>query len=191
MNNAIDILCGEKVRLIPLDSERDSPSISIWHRNSEYLRLLDSDPARQYSKTATKKWIEEIELSQNETSFVMQCIEDGKILGEIGLGGFAGRFTNAFVGLGVGDPEYWGKGYGTDAMRVILKYAFEILNLHRVSLNVFEYNPRAIRSYENCGFKHEGRLREFLSREGKRWDLLFMGITKKEWMDFYLPQTSQ
>jgi len=185
MNKSIDFLRGEKVRLIPLDSERDSSFFSKWHRNSEYSRLLDSDPARQFSKTATKKWIEENELSEEDASFAIQSIEDERILGEIGLGGFAGKFTNAFVGLGIGDPEYWGKGYGSDAMRIILKYAFDILNLHRVTLSVFEYNPRAIRSYENCGFKHEGRLREFLSREGKRWDLLFMGITKKEWQDMY------
>lgn len=191
MKNSTNFLCGKKVRLIPMDSERDAPKFALWHRNSEYARLLDSDPAMQFSSTTTKKWIEENELSPNNAAFVMQSLADGQILGEIGLGGFAGRFTNAFVGLGIGDPENWGKGYGSDAMRVILKYAFEILNLHRVSLNVFEYNPRAIRSYEKCGFKYEGKMREFLEREGKRWDLIFMGITREEWKTWSLEQKTE
>jgi RimJ/RimL family protein N-acetyltransferase len=180
-----DILTGEKVRLVPIDAERDSILFSLWHRNSEYSRLLDSDPARQFSSIATKKWIEENELAHDFVSFGIQSIEDGTILGDIGLGDFSGQFTNTFVGLGIGDPQYWGKGYGSDAMRIILRYAFEILNFHRVSLTVFEYNTRAIRSYEKCGFQHEGRLREFLSREGRRWDLLFMGITRYEWQDAF------
>ena len=58
---------------------------------------------------------------------------------------------------------------------------FNELNLHRVSLDVFEYNPRAIRSYEKVGFVFEGRTRKFLNREGQRWDMIFMGILRSEW----------
>ena len=66
-------------------------------------------------------------------------------------------------------------------MKVLLRYAFEELNLHRVNLSVFEYNPRAIRSYEKAGFRHEGRQRDALHRCGKRWDMLYMGILKSDW----------
>jgi RimJ/RimL family protein N-acetyltransferase len=55
------------------------------------------------------------------------------------------------------------------------------LNLNRVNLNVFEYNPRAIRSYEKVGFKHEGVVRDWMAREGKRWNVVFMGILRREW----------
>jgi len=68
-------------------------------------------------------------------------------------------------------------------MRVMLRYAFAELNLHRVSLNVFEYNPRAIRSYEICGFVREGRCRQALHRDGRRWDLIYMGIMREEWRE--------
>jgi RimJ/RimL family protein N-acetyltransferase len=89
---------------------------------------------------------------------------------------------DAFVGIAIGERDYWGKGYGTDAMRTILHYGFTEINLRRVTLTVFEYNPRAIRSYEKAGFRHEGRLRQFLNREGRRWDMLYMGILREEWM---------
>jgi RimJ/RimL family protein N-acetyltransferase len=88
---------------------------------------------------------------------------------------------DSFVGISIGEREFWDKGYGTDAMRVLLRYAFSELNLHRVSLTVFEYNPRAIRSYETAGYKVEGRERKFLKRGGKRWDMLYMGILRQEW----------
>ena len=68
-------------------------------------------------------------------------------------------------------------------MKVVLRYAFTELNLQRLTLTVFEYNPRAVRAYEKTGFRHEGRLRQFLNREGRRWDMLFMGILRHEWME--------
>jgi RimJ/RimL family protein N-acetyltransferase len=88
---------------------------------------------------------------------------------------------DTFVGIGIGEPDYRGKGYGTDAMRVILRFAFMELNLHRVSLDVFEYNPRAIRSYEKAGFVIEGRKRRVVNRDGRRWDDIYMGILREEW----------
>jgi RimJ/RimL family protein N-acetyltransferase len=90
---------------------------------------------------------------------------------------------DAFVGLGIGEIEYWSKGYGTDIMNVLLRYAFTEINLKRVTLSVFEYNPRAIRSYEKAGFCHEKRRRRALNREGQRWDELYMGILREEWME--------
>jgi RimJ/RimL family protein N-acetyltransferase len=68
-------------------------------------------------------------------------------------------------------------------MNVLLRFAFTEVNLRRVTLSVFEYNPRAIRSYEKAGFRHEGRVRKALNKEGRRWDVLFMGILRDEWME--------
>ncbi len=85
------------------------------------------------------------------------------------------------MGIGIGERDYWGRGYGTDAMQVLLRYAFDELNLHRVSLGVFEYNTRAIRAYEKAGFVVEGRGPQELHRDGRRWDMIFMGILREEW----------
>jgi RimJ/RimL family protein N-acetyltransferase len=90
---------------------------------------------------------------------------------------------DCWLGIGLGEREYWGKGYGSDALRLILRYAFQELGLQRVTLTVFEYNPRAIRSYEKVGFIHEGRCRKAIHRDGERADLLVMGILRQEWLE--------
>ena len=68
-------------------------------------------------------------------------------------------------------------------MRVILRYAFQELNLYRVTLGVFEYNKRAMRSYKKAGFSIEGRIRGEVLRQGRRWDTFIMGILRKEWLE--------
>jgi RimJ/RimL family protein N-acetyltransferase len=90
--------------------------------------------------------------------------------------------NEAWVGIGIGEREFWGKGYGTEMMKLCLQYAFTELNVHRVSLGLHEYNPRALRSYQKAGFRMEGRTRQDLMREGKRYDSLWMGILREEWM---------
>ena len=89
--------------------------------------------------------------------------------------------SDGWLGIGLGEREYWGKGYGSDALRVLLRFAFTELNLQRVSLNAFEYNARAIRSYEKAGFRVEGRVREWMRRDGRRWDVIYMGLLREEW----------
>jgi RimJ/RimL family protein N-acetyltransferase len=76
----------------------------------------------------------------------------------------------------------WGKGYGTDATRALLRYAFEEANLHRIELEVFAFNPRAIRVYEKCGFKLEGVRKQALYREGEWHDEHIMAILRDEWL---------
>ena len=174
---------GELVRLTAVDPEKDSGAFSRWSGDSEYWRLLASDPAFMFSPQKSKEWLEKTlkEDEQNLFMFMIRRLEDDRLIGEVGLDGVQWNQGDTFIGIGLGERDFWGKGYGTDAMRVILRYAFNELNLHRVSLNVFEYNRRALRSYEKVGFKVEGRARKFLCREGKRWDLIFMGILREEW----------
>ncbi|MFN2157525.1 MAG: GNAT family N-acetyltransferase, partial [Anaerolineae bacterium] len=75
---------------------------------------------------------------------------------------------------------YWGKGYGSDAIRTLLRFAFDEMNLHRVQLTVYEDNARAIRAYEKCGFRHEGRLRDAVYRKGRYYDMLLMSVLSGE-----------
>ena len=89
----------------------------------------------------------------------------------------------ATAGITIGEESYWGGGYGTDAMRVLCRFGFAMMNLHRIELSVFEDNPRAIRCYEKLGFQHEGRRREADYREGRYRDVLMMGLLQHEFKD--------
>jgi RimJ/RimL family protein N-acetyltransferase len=179
-----DVLTGKLVRLSAYDPEEISRAFTRWIRNSEYGRLLNSSPYRMESAKAAAKWMEKEveELSPATYLFSIHMLEEDKLIGEAGLDVVDWSGRDAFVALGIGETEYWSKGYGTDVMNILLRFAFTEINLRRVTLTVFEYNPRAIRSYEKVGFRHEGRLRQLLNREGRRWDELYMGILREEWL---------
>lgn len=182
-----DLFTGALVRLVVEDPQKIAEEISHWSRDSEYWRLEDSDPARVLSAKAVKEWVEkELEEHQQDVfMFHIRTVDGDHLIGGVELDEVRWNHGETFVGIGIGDRAYWGKGYGTEAMRLILRFAFMELNLQRVSLNVFAYNPRAIRSYEKIGFVHEGRQRGVLRRDGQRFDLVFMGILREEWLARY------
>ena len=179
-----DILNGTLVRLSAVDPEEFGKAFAVWRRDSEFMRLMDSNATRLGSQKDSQKSLEkELEDQQlNQHWFTIRTLAEDRLIGDIGLYVVNWPGRDAFVGLGIGDRDFWGRGYGTAAMRLILRYAFMEVNLRRVTLTVFEYNPRAIRSYEKAGFRHEGRRRALLHRDGKRYDEIFMGILREEWM---------
>jgi RimJ/RimL family protein N-acetyltransferase len=182
-----DIYEGKLVRLGGIDANELGKAFSRWDRDSEFVRYLNSGVARPVSKKQEEKWTEKDlnEQSLNQHFFSIRNLADDRLLGIVDLyiNNWPGR--DAFVGLGIGEREFWCKGYGTDLMKLILRYGFTEVNLNRVTLTVFEYNPRAIRVYEKVGFRHEGRMRKLLNKEGMRWDMLYMGILREEWMEHY------
>ena len=178
-----DIFRGNLIRLSGDDPQTLGEAFSRWNRDSEYARLLDSEPPKMKSIKSFKDWFEK-EFEKGEEFhyfFTIRSLDDDQLIGFIGLFGIQWNHGSGWVGIGLGERSYWGKGYGTDAMQVVLRYAFRELNLFRVNLDVFEYNPRAIRSYEKAGFKVEGRERKVIQRDGKRWDMILMGILRDEW----------
>lgn len=183
------LLVGELVRLAAV-TEAWPEAIARWSRSSETFRLMGSEATSPFSPQASKKWYEKevLELPPNNYLFEIHSLQDDHLIGDIGLDGIRWMHGDCFVGIGIGERNYWGRGYGTDAMRVILRFAFRELNLHRVTLNVFSYNPRAIRSYEKVGFSHEGCVRQALNRAGQRWDVIYMGILRSEWEHLYADQ---
>ena len=179
-----DLFRGKLVRLGMDNPEELAKDFARWRRDSEYMRLLDSIPVTLFSSKAFQKDFE-ANLDKkpfDDFLFIIHALADDRRIGFLWLGGFDWSHGNGWVGIGLGERDYWGKGYGTDAMQVGLRYAFTELNLHRVSLDVFSYNTRAIRSYEKAGFRHEGRLKRLISRDGQRTDDVWMGILKEEWL---------
>jgi RimJ/RimL family protein N-acetyltransferase len=178
------LLQGKLVRLTADEPASIAEALIRWQGDSEYLRLLDADPVNCFSVKQFTEWIQKDQEKDPPAFyfFAMRTLESDQLVGFIGVDRDTFPNGDGFVGIGIGDRNFWSKGYGTDAMEIILRYAFLELNLRRVSLDTFEYNPRAIRSYEKAGFVHEGKARKFLLRDGHRWDLLFMGILREEWL---------
>lgn len=179
-----NILFGTLVRLAAVDSKELVDAVSLWNLDSEYQRLSTLAPAILFSAKKLTEWIEK-DQAQDPPPFYyfgIRSLDDDRLLGSCGLDGQNFPHGEAFVGIGIGGRELWGKGYGTDAMMVILRYGFQELNLRRISLTTSGFNPRAIRSYEKAGFVHEGNIREAILREGQRWDMVHMGILRDEWL---------
>lgn len=172
---------GALVRLAAWDNAAAAEAIARWSLDSEYRRLEDSGPARPLLNRHLREKMEGSEPHGIAFGFLIRTLADDRLIGATDIAVTQWTHGDAFVGIGIGEPADRGKGYGTDAMQVMLRYAFHELNLHRVSLSVYEYNPRAIRSYEKAGFVVEGCTRQWLNREGRRWDMIYMGILREEW----------
>ncbi len=178
-----NLFSGSLVRLSAEDPQTYAETLSRWLRDTECWRLQDTYPPHPISTRQIKEETEkDLEKEQPDLiPFSIRTLAENRLIGDIALFSIHWTHGEAFVGIGIDERELWGKGYGSDAMHVMLRYAFTELNLNRVSLGVFEYNPRAIRSYEKCGFTVEGRVRKAMNRAGQRWDHIFMGILREEW----------
>jgi RimJ/RimL family protein N-acetyltransferase len=107
---------------------------------------------------------------------------DGKFIGQCALFNFNDTAHNCELGITIGDKAYWGKGYGREAIALLLDYAFRLRNFHKVFLRVHGKNERAIHAYRACGFIEEGRLRAHVWSNGSYDDLVHMGVLRDEWL---------
>jgi RimJ/RimL family protein N-acetyltransferase len=107
--------------------------------------------------------------------------EGGRLVGTCAFSQLDGENGSALYHITIGEKDAWGRGYGTEATRLMLEHAFGTLNLHRVALAVFEFNERAIRAYRSCGFIVEGRARQAIWRDGRWWDEITMSVLDEEW----------
>jgi RimJ/RimL family protein N-acetyltransferase len=183
-----ELFHGELVRLTFEEPEAVAKSEVRWQRDSEYVRLADGDPIRLSSEKRIREWHVENRvdrgLQPERYTFWVRTLAEDKLIGEFGLSVDL-IHSVAWVGIAIGERDFWGKGYGTEMMKLCLRYAFLELGVQRVALGLHEYNPRALRSYEKAGFQLEGRTRGDLMREGKRYDSLWMGILREEWLEQY------
>jgi RimJ/RimL family protein N-acetyltransferase len=178
-----DIYRGELVRLAAEPPELMAKAIMHWDGDTECYRLAGGDPVYVWSEKKTKEFIEK-DAEKNESRairFSVRTLTDDKLIGNVSLWVNSWAHSEAWVGIVIGEREYWGKGYGTDAMHLIVQYGFMEANLRRISLALHSYNLRALKSYEKVGFIIEGTLRGEILREGRRTDTFFMGILREEW----------
>lgn len=176
-----NLFIGEKVRMAAQDPATDSALYAQWTSDSDYLRVLDSDPARPARASAFKEHLEKNWEREDRYPFAVRTLADDRLIGFVAVwvGNWAG--AEGGVGIGMGDPAYRGRGYGTDAMRLALRYAFNELNLERMTLQAVDYNARAIRSYEKVGYALVGTEREWDLRDGQRSGIVTMTIRRADW----------
>jgi len=168
------ILKGEKVILRPI-------KLSDARR---FVKWLDDPQVNKFTtlqKISLKEeiaWIENLAKSK-DINFAIDTKEKVHI-GSIGLH-LKLKNRNAVYGILIGDKKYWGGGYGTDATKLILQYGFNKLKLHKITLNVYSYNPRAINLYLDMGFELEGIKKEQIFYQGKFYTEFSMGLLSKKW----------
>ncbi|MBI5667088.1 MAG: GNAT family N-acetyltransferase [Chloroflexi bacterium] len=173
---------GRKVRLFPLNPN-DAAVLARWQADADYLRLLDSEPAFAKSEQQLADWLHDRRRGRDSYLFGIRTLDDDGLIGFVELGDILWTHRTSWLAIGIGDRAYRGQGCGYDAMRLVLDFAFKELNLHRVQLTVFEYNEPAIALYEKLGFRREGIYREFLQRDGQRYDMYLYGLLAHEWLE--------
>ena len=120
-------------------------------------------------------------LGPDSLSMAIHVRADDRLIGTLALSQLDSDNGSALFHITIGEKDAWGRGYGTDATRLMVDHAFTGLGLHRIALTVFAFNARAIRSYRSVGFVVEGRAREAIWREGRWWDEISMSLLDSDW----------
>lgn len=175
------ILIGDRIILREYRKE-DLPYIRKWVNNPEITKYLSNVFLYPHTMSATENFINSIiDGSSGIKGFIIAHKDSEEYIGQIDLIKIDWVNRIGTLGIVIGNTENLGKGYGTEAIKLIQEFAFNRLNLHKLDLEVREYNDRAIKCYKKCGFVEEGRIRQNHFIDGKYTDTIFMGILKSEW----------
>jgi RimJ/RimL family protein N-acetyltransferase len=170
-------LHGELVRLRARE-ESDVYHAYRWANDWETIRFLGGRYPR--SKAFERRWLTERDPSYPHAQFIIETLDGARPIGWTGLHHATPENRCADLGIAIGERDFLEGGYGTDAMRALCRYGFEMMNLHRIELTCYDWNPRALRVYEKVGFQHEGVLRDGIFKAGRWNDLVFMGLLRGE-----------
>ncbi len=168
---------GDRIRLRAVEKE-DIDKFMQWVNDPEVTGNLQF--VFPMSRVQEEQWVERAASGDDPTDrvFIIEKL-DGSYLGNLGLHDIDRRVGKAVVGIVIGEKDEWGKGYGTEALRTILQFSFDTLNLQKVDLTVLADNERAQRAYEKCGFEVVGRLPRHEYRDGKYVDVLVMSVLRE------------
>lgn len=171
------MLRGEKVTLRAVQRE-DLKTLYQLEQDLDLVLLADGNWQPIPLATVEKDFDKNVE-DEDRSWFVIEA--DGKVIGSIGLHHRDRRLQLSAFGIAIYVREYLGKGYGRDAINVLLEWAFDLQNFRRIWLETWATNERAIRCYQALGFVEEGRLREHGYYKGKYFDVVLMGLMRSEW----------
>lgn len=175
-----NLLKSEKLKITSL-KEEDIDVMVEWYEDTEFLRKFDFNAAAPMYRGRIKEWLLGEVNNPNNYFFALRTKEENEFIGYIEIDRINWNNRFGWLGLGIGNSTYRGKGYGTEGLSLIIDFAFRELNLHRLQLETISYNEGAIRLYEKLGFKKEGILRESIRRDGIWYDMYVYGILEREW----------
>ena len=151
-----------------------------WYADPEVVRLTryQDGPMRP---DEIERFFAARALGVDSLAMAIHVAADDRLIGTCALSQLDADNGSALFHITIGEKDAWGRGYGTEATRLMIDHAFGGLGLHRIALTVFSFNERAIRSYRSCGFVVEGRAREAIWREGRWWDEIAMSMLDTDW----------
>lgn len=171
-------LTGEKVKLRPLVLP-DAPRLVALLADQQVSRNLRL--RTPVTLAAEREFIAALAHATDQLVLGITALEDGRLMGVCGLHQLGDPARQAELGLFLGGPEEWGKGYGTEVTRLLCRHGFAAMALNRIWLHVYVDNERGIRAYQRVGFRREGLLRQAALRDREHVDVLAMGILRSEW----------
>ncbi len=151
-----------------------------WYADPEIARLTRYS-LRAMPPDEVERFFQNRLLSTGSVAYGIHQRATGRLIGLTTFSALDPDNGSVLFHITIGEHDAWGRGFGTEAARLMLWLAFERIGLHRVGLSVFAFNERAVRSYRKVGFQVEGRLREAIQRDDGYWDELQMGILRSEW----------
>lgn len=166
-----------KVYLDTINKE-DMSSLYKWFSDVEFLSTYDYVPPVPMSKEKVDKLLADYNEANGSIILAIRTM-DGTIIGIAGYDDIIKGNQVATLFIGIGDKSHQGKGYGKKALNELINYGFDKLNLYRIQLNVISFNTPAINLYEKVGFQKEGTMKEFVLRNGQRYDLYMYAKLKK------------
>jgi RimJ/RimL family protein N-acetyltransferase len=176
-------LRGSKVYLRPLERADLNETYLGWLNDAEVTRYMETGTFPSTMKDL-EKFYEGVNGSKNQVIFAIADRKSHRHIGNIKLGPINWVHRNAILGIMIGDKNLWGKGIGEEATQLMAEYAFQRLNLHRITLGVFAEHKAAVLCYEKLGFRVEGRIRQDLFLDGEFKDRLWMGLLRSEYKPF-------
>lgn len=175
-----NLLIGEKIKLTSLN-EVDVLEFQKWYNDASFMRHYDIVSAIPKTIEDVKELVSEAQKSNTAYIFAVKDLQEKELIGVTGFDDISWNNGTALIYIGIGGEKHRGCGYGKEALELTIEFGFQELNFHRIQLTVLQYNEPAIKLYEKLGFKREGVYREFIHRDGKRYDMYLYGILRPEW----------
>lgn len=169
---------GDRIYFRPIEPA-DEPLLRRWINDPANWRGLHT--RGPLNEIREREWIEQLGKSAADVVWGIVVRDGDRLIGTTGLHGISPIARKAEFGINLGERSYQSKGYGTEAVRLTLRYGFEELNLNRIALWVFAGNPRAISCYQKAGFQPEGCERQAAYRNGRYEDVYRFAILRAEW----------